>query len=284
MSRFIKIKEDSSILRFLYRTLPGRVLLKLLAGKTVSTLAGNYMDHRDSRRFIASFAEKNQIDLNEYEDAEYGCFNDFFIRKIRKEERPIDMRDSVLVSPCDGMLSAYKICHGLVLPIKQSCYSINRLLQDEKLAREYAGGTCLVFRLGVNNYHRYMFADSGRVLHNRRIDGVLHTVRPVALCQRPVFTENTREYCQYQSKNFGRLLQMEIGAMLVGKIANKEGVTVFKRGDEKGCFLYGGSTIVLLIPRNQAVVPNKYFEATDKGYEIAVKMGEPIAKKSSLRN
>ena len=66
--------------------------------------------------------------------------------------------------------------------------------QSEKLAERYKDGTALVFRLCVDNYHRYSYIESGIKSKNRFIEGVLHTVRPVALAERPVFTENCSSY------------------------------------------------------------------------------------------
>ena len=53
-----------------------------------------------------------------------------------------------------------------------------------------------------------------------RIPGRLHCVRPIACTFVPVFTENSREYTVISSPQFGQVVQMEIGALLVGKIHN----------------------------------------------------------------
>lgn len=110
-----------------------------------------------------------------------------------------------------------------VLPVKQSSYTLTSLLRSHKLARHYEGGYCLVFRLCVNHYHRYCYVVPGAKSRNRRIPGVLHTVRPVALASRPVFTENSREYTLIRTDQLGTIVQMEVGAMLVGRIVNHEG-------------------------------------------------------------
>ena len=95
------------------------------------------------------------------------------------------MEASNLCAPCDGLLSVWNISEDTVIPVKQSQYTVSSLLKDKELAAEYDGGLCLVFRLCVDNYHRYSYADSGKKGPNIFIPGVLHTVRPIALESRP---------------------------------------------------------------------------------------------------
>ncbi|MCQ2532347.1 MAG: phosphatidylserine decarboxylase [Saccharofermentans sp.] len=266
-------------LEFLYGTKLGRILLKPLVRPGLSKFCGKLLDTNASKILIKPFIKNNGIDMSEYQDEKYTCFNDCFCRKIRPECRPIDMNGNNLISPCDGLLSAYKITDGLVIPVKGSSYSMMSLLRNSALASEYEGGTCLVFRLCVNHYHRYIYPDNGTKGDNIFIPGVLHTVRPVALAARQVFVENSREYTVINSENFGPLVQMEVGAMLVGKISNNMGAGVVKRGEEKGKFLYGGSTIIMLVKKDAASVKQEYFDATSRSEELPVKMGQVIGGK-----
>lgn len=272
----IPIPKDSAMLRFLYRTIPGRMILRLLTARGISRFCGRFMDSPASRILISSFIEKNGIDLSEYQNETYHCFNDCFARRIRPENRPMDMEQLHLMSPCDGLLSVYRIQNGLVIPIKQSRYSIADLLCNAELASRYDGGLCLVFRLCVNHYHRYHYMDSGVKGENIFIPGVLHTVRPIALRESPVFTENCREYTVIETENFGSVVQMEVGAMLVGKICNRMGAGSVQRGEEKGNFAYGGSTIVLLLEKNRAELAEELFCATEQEMEVPVQMGQKI--------
>lgn len=269
-----KEKRDRELtLRFMYHTVPGRVLLKALSGRRFSAVAGKFMDSSMSRPLIRRFVRKNHIDLTEYTATRYRSFNDCFTRRIRPEMRPIPHDPRALISPCDGRLSAYRIREGLVMPIKQSWYSVSDLLGGDSVAEEYRDGVCLVFRLCVDNYHRYCYIDSGTKGRNVFLPGQLHTVRPIALSQVPVFIRNCREYTVMETAAFGPVTQIEVGALLVGKILNHHEQARFHRGDEKGMFLYGGSTIVLLLRRDAADLPEKYFEVTDRGDETPVLMG-----------
>ena len=266
-----------TILDFLYKTKPGRILLRPLISKPVSDLSGVILDSKISKLLIEPFAKKNSIDKGCYIMDGVDSFNDFFCRRIKPGLRPIEMDSSKMISPCDGLLSVTKISGSSILNIKQSRFTVSRLLRDRKLAASFHDGYALVFRLCVNHYHRYVFFDSGRKYRDRKINGVYHTVRPVALEEYPVFVENSREYSVIDTENFGRCVQMEVGAMLVGRIVNKfHGAKRVKRGMEKGHFEYGGSTIIVLVPKGKVKLRDDIMQNVDKNLEIPVRMGEVL--------
>lgn len=272
-----------NILQFLYGTIPGRFLLKPLTSPQLSKLCGRFLDSGYSSFLIAPFVRRNHIQVCDYEMEGIRSFNDFFSRKIKTGKRPINMEFDKMIAPCDGLLSVWKIKEDTVLPIKQSRYSLSSLLQSEKLAKHYKGGYCLVFRLCVNHYHRYCYVDSGKKSRNIFIPGRLHTVRPIALRQIPVFTENSREYTAIKSQKFGTLIQMEVGAMLVGRIVNHEGRGVAFRGREKGYFQYGGSTIIVLAEPERVQIRKDILQNSEFGEETPVIMGEVIGYVSETR-
>ena len=265
-------------LHFLYKNPLGRVLLKPLTAPAVSRLCGRFLDSTLSAFLIKGFARKNQIKLEDYETKDITTFNQFFRRKIKDGLRPFDFTPEKLCAPCDGLLSVWHIedSSGTVIPVKQSQYTIESLLQNKELAAQYQGGYCLVFRLCVNHYHRYAYVDSGTKGANVFIPGVLHTVRPIALETLPVFVQNSREYTVIESEIFGPLVQMEVGAMLVGRIVNHKQEATVKRGDEKGFFEYGGSTIIVLVKKDKLVLRQELLENSQRGIETPVVMGEVI--------
>ena len=267
-------------LTFLYKTVCGRLFLKLLSTRAVSKLSGVFLDSRLSSFLINSFARKNNIVLDDYELEGIKSFNEFFRRKIKAGKRVFDTEPEHLCAPCDGLLSVWNIQKDTVIPAKQSVYTVERLLQDAQLASEYEDGLCLVFRLCVNHYHRYAYVDSGKKGANIFIPGVLHTVRPIALETLPVFTENCREYTVIENPVFGKLIQMEVGAMLVGRIVNLEGEGTAVRGKEKGFFEYGGSTIIVLLKKDSAKIKDEILSNSIAGIETPVKMGEQIGVKA----
>ena len=267
------------MLKFLYCTTLGRILLKPLTSRIVSQAAGAFMDSRLSKVLIPRFVKSAGIDVSEYETDGLRSFNEFFYRKIKDGLRPIATDPSVLIAPADGLLTAYPIRSGLVVPVKQSEYSIARLVEDAELAANFEGGWCLVFRLCVHHYHRYSYIESGVKSANRFIAGKLHTVQPIALERTPVFIENCRDYTVISTSNLGRVVQMEVGALLVGKIENlTPGEAEVERGAEKGRFLYGGSTIVALVEKDRVEIAPAILEASERGEETPVKLGEPIGK------
>ena len=267
-------------LRFLYEKPAGRAALKLLTARPVSQAAGRFMESPLSRPLIRPFAGKNGIKMADYLPVRYGCFNDFFCRPIRKELRPIPDAPDALMAPCDGLLSAYRITDGLVLPVKQSQYTIPELLGNDPAAERFRNGICLVFRLCVQHYHRYDYFDAGKILRKRFLPGELHTVRPIALAALPVFTRNCREYTLMETERFGIACQIEVGAMLVGRVENYKGAGVsFRRGEEKGRFLYGGSTVVLLLEKGCAELDEALFENTANGLETPVQVHELLGRK-----
>ena len=137
----------------------------------------------------------------------------------------------------------------------------------------------MVFRLRPSDYHRYCYIDNGYVKSRKRIPGILHCIRPIAMEKYPVYVRNTREYTIIDTENFGQVIQMEIGALLVGKIQNNRYQGYVQRGLEKGHFEFGGSTIVILIQKEQACPELAIWMLSKLGQEVEVKMGQKIGCK-----
>ena len=268
--------RPAASLRFLYCNKLGLPLLKLLTCRAVSKAAGRFLDSRLSRGLIKGYVRRHAIDMSQYEREEYKSFNAFFTRRIRPELRPFDRSPEAFVSPCDGKLSVYPVDGDSAFEIKGFRYTVETLLRDAALAKKYEGGLCFVLRLSVEDYHRYFYIDGGSKGENVFIKGKLHTVQPVALEKRRVFTENCREYTGMHTDNFGDVTQVEVGAMLVGRIVNDHGAGPCNRGEEKGRFEFGGSTIVLLTERGKVKLDEELLANTRAGDETKVKCGERL--------
>lgn len=271
--------SQDKILEFLYDTVFGRCILKVLTMPMLSEIVGKFMDSELSKPLIKPFIRKNNINLSEYYTDNIKSYNDFFTRKIRPEMRKIDKNPESLISPCDSKLSVYNINPDSVFRIKGSDYSIYDMIKNSELAKKFEGGICLIFRLEVTDYHRYCYFDSGRKSNNVHIRGVLHTVNPIAFRRYNVYKQNSREYTLLHTENFGDAVQIEVGAMMVGKIQNHHGKCRFSRGQEKGMFLFGGSTIVLLLQKDKALIDDDIVRNTKNGFETIVKYGEKIGLK-----
>lgn len=268
--------DANASLRFLYRTVLGRIILKIASCRFLSKAAGVFLSSRLSKGMINGFVNKNGIDMSQFEETDYRSFNDFFTRKLRKGKRTVDTSEDALISPCDARLSVYDINEDSLFSIKNSQYSIEGLLNNSELAKEFQGGKCLIFRLCADDYHRYCYFDDGEKGNNIFIKGVLHTVQPIAFERYDVYSQNCREYTVMETKNFGRAVQVEVGALLVGKISNLHGSHRFSRGEEKGMFEFGGSTIVLLLKSGAAEINSEIVENSLKGTETIVKYGQKI--------
>ncbi len=268
------------LLEVIYGHALTRMLLRPFLSPAVSDICGKFLSTRLSRRIIPSFVKKNHIDLGIYEKQEFDSYNAFFTRKIKAEQRPINEQKNILISPSDGKVTAYPITQEGRFWIKHTQYSAAQLLKDERLAERYMGGWIYVIRLTVDDYHRYCYVADGRKSRQRKIRGVLHTVNPVANDYYPIYKMNSREYCLLKTKELGTILLMEVGALMVGKINNhEEDSAQVKRGDEKGMFEFGGSTIVVMTEPGMAEPDKDIIHNTKAQAETLVKMGEPIGCK-----
>lgn len=273
--------KETLTVKFLYRTIPGRLLLKLLVQPAVSKAAGCYLSSGASKWLVPYYIWRHKIDMRDIDvpSGGFSSFNDFFTRK--RKRNCFDITDGHLISPCDGFLSLVRIRKNAVFYLKNVCYTLEDLLKDRELAGKFRGGTALIFRLTPADYHRYCHVASGKILLHRKIPGKLHCVRPIALRTVPVFARNSREYHILQTGSFGTIVQMEIGALLVGKIKNENSLwesAYVLRGEEKGYFEFGGSTIVILLQKNTVSLNENLCKKQNNDGEIPVHMGEYVAK------
>ena len=273
--------QQDAILRKLYGTAGGRMVLKVLVRPWVSRLGGAVLSSRISKLAIPGFVKKNGIDMRQYEHKRYKSYNDFFTRRIRKGMRPVEPEPAGFISPCDSRLTVHEICDGASFHIKNTQYTMHSLFRDSRLAEEYRGGLLLLFRLTVDDYHRYCYTDNGTKSCDIYINGVFHTVNPFAGQILPIYKENSRCYCALETENFGKLLHMEVGALMVGKIVNyhKHGGFSFKRGQEKGRFEFGGSTVILCVKKDVLRVDEDILANSREGIETKVRMGEKIGER-----
>lgn len=268
--------EYSGSIKFLYTSFFGRIILKLISNRFVSKIVGCYMNSSLSRKRIKKTIETNNIDMSIFEKREFKSFNDFFTRK--KASLNFDTNKNHFVSPADSKLLAIKLNKNSSFDIKGAPYTLHDIINCD-ISDEYQNGYALIFRLEVTDYHRYHFIDDGTLDKYKYIKGCLHTVQPVALMKYKVFHRNAREYTILHTKNFGDIIEVEVGAMMVGKISNDKSITSFKKGDEKGYFEFGGSTIILFVKSNEVIIDNDILLNSTLGKETVVSCGEKIGIK-----
>lgn len=268
------VQYGAGKLDFLYNNPVGRIFLGIAVSPFVSNVYASKNAKKSSVKKIPAFIKEHNIDMSDFEDREYKSFTDFFTRKIRYGKRPVDMTPGALISPADSKLLVYEIEKDTVMRIKGRTYTADEILGDSENAKEFAGGYALVFRLTVDDYHRFCYPDKGCLISKRFIKGKLHTVSPVSKDHK-IYMENTRSINLLKTEKFGTIAYIEVGAMLVGRIVDN-GTDVFEKGQEKGYFEPGGSTVILLVKNVE--IDKDIMEQSASGIETKVKMGERIGR------
>lgn len=268
------MSSNSSSVNFMYGTSFGRFLLKVTMKLHLDRIAIWYLRSVFSKRMAARFIKKHNIDVSHWDNETFQTYRDFFVRKRNSNE--FDPETNHLISPCDGLLSAFSIDENSIFHIKGSHYQVKDFLQDDSLKEKYLGGTCLVLRLCVTDYHHYCYIDDGYQGDNHQIPGVLHSVQPIACETYPVFVLNKRCWCLLETDHFGPVVQCEIGALVVGGIENEIENARFTKGSEKGHFELAGSTIVLLFEADRINLNPELLEALASNEEVRVSLGQWI--------
>ena len=269
--------KDQKPLIFLYKTKLGRIILKVITLPIFSKVFGLIIDARISTIYINRFIKNNNIDMTRFEKIKYSSFNDFFTRKVNNTRPEKTYEQNVLISLCDAKLTTYEISDELTIKVKNSVYNMENLI-NEKVKSEYQGGKCLVFRLCPDDYHRYHAFDDYEIIKRKKIKGRLHTVNPISYDSYQVFKENQREVSLLKTKNFKNVYQIEVGALNVGKIKNTNKKEL-KKYEEKGYFLFGGSTIILLFQKDVIKLDEDIEKYSKQNIEVKINYGEKIGVK-----
>jgi len=270
-----------AVVGWLYGTSMGRRLADgILSGRLPSQLYGAYQASGVSRHKVKPFIEKFKIPMEEYENRDFHSFNDFFIRKFRDGARIIESAPKRMPAFSEARYFAFdRVDPSLQFPVKGQWLTAKALLEDEKLAAPFEGGPMLLARLCPTDYHRFHFPDDGRIIETRRLPGKLHSVNPLALKYKgEILATNERQVSILETSNFGRLAYIEVGALCVGKIVqthdkNRE----FRRGDEKGYFLFGASTVIVFGEPGRWTPDADLLDQTSKQRETLIRLGEAIA-------
>lgn len=261
---------------FAYGTAVGRFLTKtILCRRWVSRLYGAWQCSSLSRGKVRRFIRTYGIDVSDCTQQEFANFNAFFTRKRKNYVN--QTTEDELPAIADSKLLALDVDERSRFYVKGVPYTMAELLEDEALARTFS--RCLIFRLSPEDYHRYVYPDEGRQEQAVHIAGVLHSVNPIGASM-GVYRRNTRRWTLLHTAHFGTVVQMEVGALLVGRIENHcEAPKSFEKLEEKGFFSYGGSTVILLMQRDAVRIDEDILRYSAQGIETRVKLGERIGKK-----
>lgn len=274
-----------SYLKWTYSSPVGMKLLELIIKKKIfSKLYGEYCNSRLSKKKIHPFIKNFKINMNESvkNETDFKNFNEFFTRKLKPNARPIEENPNHLISPGDGRISAHQnIDMDNIIQVKGITYKLKDLVSDEVISKKFENGSIITLRLSPVDYHRFHFIDSGFCSTPKTINGNYYSVNPIALVRVPdLFCRNERQWSILHSKNFGDILYVEVGATCVGTIIQTYNPHKYvKKGEEKGFFKFGGSTIILFFEKNKIKIDADILEQTKSGFETKVLMGEKIGSK-----
>lgn len=270
---------NERFLRFLFHNPLGKLpMLLMVRRKLVSAWAGKQMDKEKSAARIAPFVEKFNVDMSEavLKVSDFKTFNEFFYRKLKPNARPIG---EGIVSPADGKVLAFEhVDNTKDFFVKGNKFTIDKFFQFREIAKKFQNASLIIIRLAPDDYHRYHFPYAGKISETTMINGAYYSVSPYAVRENfTIFCENKRTFSVLETKDKGDIVISEIGATMVGAIyqtytANQE----VAKGDEKGYFAFGGSSVILLVDADKIKIDADILENTKNGYETTVLMGERI--------
>lgn len=292
ISKKVEIESvyGAQALQFLYgeslcsKVLGKPLLLALARNPAFSMLYGLWQKLPWTKHRIAPFIETFGIDKTEFLDSvdSFSSFNDFFTRKLKAEARPIAKGDDVAIIPADGRyLFFQKIDEAEGFLVKGKKFSLSTLLDDAELAKKYEQGSMVIARLCPTDYHRFHFPMDCTPEKTRLINGWFYSVNPIALKKNiEIFTQNKRIVTPLTHTQFGKVLYIEVGATNVGSIIQtyKPG-NRYCKGDEKGYFSFGASSLILLFEKDQIQFDEDLLSATQQNIEIKCLLGQPLGKK-----
>jgi len=276
-----KVAGEKWLVWLYYNPIGEATLWTLAKRKLVSSVYGKMMDRTSSGKRIHAFIEDFDIDMSVVREQEFKNFNDFFTRKLKDNARPVDTSSNIVISSADGKMMGYADISNSDFIIKGFRFDVSSFLDDPVLAQKYLEGTLIIIRLAPVDYHRFHFPVSGNLTPGKKIEGDYYSVNPFALRKKAeIFFLNKREYSIISNPLFGDVIMAEVGATMVGGIVQTYMGNSAKKGDEKGYFKFGGSTVVLLFEKSKINIDKDILINTANGYETAVKMGERIGDAS----
>ena len=218
---------------------------------------------------IETFVRVYKVDMGdaEVEDiSAYPTFNEFFVRALKPEARPIVEHPQALASPVDGTVSQCgAIGFDHLFQAKNQCYSLQDLLGgDRLLAKLFHGGQFATIYLAPYNYHRIHMPIDGKLKKMIHVPGRLFSVAPWTVRAVPrLFARNERVVCLFSTPS-GPMAMILVGAINVaaietvwhGLVTPPKGKSItelnydhadkqYARGEEMGRFNMG-STVILL--------------------------------------
>lgn len=237
---------------------------------------------------IEQFIKTYHVNMDEalLDAQSYACFNDFFIRHLKPECRPIAA--AKIISPVDGCISEIgPIKQGQIVQAKGRDYTVQQLLAcDSHTADQYLNGQFATLYLSPKDYHRIHMPIDAELLSMTYVPGALFSVQPTTARVIPkLFARNERLVVYFQTK-LGPMAMVLVGATIVGAIGTSwhgelvrskkqqtftYGQQFLKQAEEMGYFKLG-STVILLFANGTDVQWNDGLVAGS-----AIRFGEALS-------
>jgi phosphatidylserine decarboxylase len=222
---------------------------------------------------------------------EFKSYNDFFIRELKANSRPIEQSENIITSPVDGTVVDFgKIIEDNLIQAKEFKYSISDLLGNVDLGAKFRNGLFVTIYLAPTDYHRIHSPYAGKIISSNHMGTSLHSVNDRAQRLIPsLYVKNERGLVVVESKKLSYAL-VSVGASVVGSIVpfwskNKikfrndlikqwrkgpeENQKYVKKGQEIAHFRMG-STVILLLPEANKININSLYQ------NKTVKFGEKL--------
>lgn len=237
-----------------------------------------------TQQVVKLFARYYRVDMQEAQNPDlnsYATFNDFFVRPLRDDARPILAETDVLTLPADGAISQLgPILDDQIFQAKGHHYGLEALLAGNYLLAElFRNGLFATTYLAPRDYHRVHMPCDGTLREMIYVPGDLFSVNPLTAANVPnLFARNERVICMFDTA-VGPMVQILVGATIVGSIETvwagtvtppregiikrwtypaegMEGAISLFKGDEMGRFKLGSTVINLFTAGSVEFAPH----------------------------
>lgn len=274
-------------IRLLYKGLSSREMERKRVRRLLKSLTnkqGRKFDSALSVKSIKPFIRFHNLDLSEVAEPldSFKTFNEFFYRKLKEGARPVQNAEvGAVCCAADSRATMYKsVSKATQIWIKGREFTIKRLFGEAypDLVDRFDDCSIAIFRLAPQDYHRFHSPVEGTVGKSKTIDGEYYTVNPMAIRSAlDVFGENVRVLTPIETKDFGTVMFIAVGAMMVGStvMTVKDGEHV-ERGQELGYFQFGGSTCLVLFQKDTMAFDEDLVTNSEQAIETLVRVGQSL--------
>ncbi|MCC3774602.1 phosphatidylserine decarboxylase [Streptomyces sp. UNOB3_S3] len=255
---------------------PGREMLA-----EFTNLQGLQMDLPESKEVIKRWVKQlGPKRMDDYKIEDWQSFNEFFIREIKEDRRPVDAQEdpTVVVAPADCVINMIvdELAEDTLINVKTTAMNLSTLLDGSEYAKRFIGGTAVSCILMPDSYHWYHAPVAGHVVSARHdIGGAYYGIRnfPRLLDNGDVgygydykdFQDFRRGYVIIKTlyvdadggpDGYGYVAQVPVGLNSIAsvnflpKFTGELPVPV-EKGERIGNFKYGGSLNILLFEKGR---------------------------------